>query len=225
MEKEVLFLHMPKCAGSSMKRVFQEFYRENFKTDYNNFFRIPQKSRFKEIALELSKNPHIPQKNTMIYGHYFPIKYINKCQYQNNTKQILITFLRDPLERLASHYAYWSKGDFSSSHNYIRQKMKKEEWDFERFARSKEMRNFYAQFLFQVPINRFDFIGIHENIKNDWPRLCNFLGVQSTELTHENISNSTDIINNISQKTKEKIRSFHSEDYFIYNYARSKSIE
>ena len=96
--------------------------------------------------------------------------------------------------------------------------MIKENWCFERFALSEEMKNFYSQYLSQVSISMFDFIGAHEHLPRDWSRLCSFLGIACHKLPQAN-SSPNQIVNNLSTDAFESIRNFHADDYLIYDYA------
>ena len=224
-QRSVLFLHMPKCAGSSMKSVFQSIYGANFKEDYDSFFKIPRPERYKAIATAttISKRENSGIIGGMTYGHFFPIKYLANLSSNQRKNIILATFLRDPLDRLASHYAFWTR--MNQSQHYLWKKMRQENWSFTRFALSLEMKDFYSQHFFQVPIKSFDFIGICENIDRDWMRLCELLKIKSQELPHINKSSSKSILSKIPEELKSEIRDFHAEDYFIYETALTKSLD
>ena len=46
------------------------------------------------------------KKIKCIHGHFLPSKYID---LKNNKNVVFVTWLRDPLERLGSHYNYWKR--------------------------------------------------------------------------------------------------------------------
>jgi hypothetical protein len=212
---------MPKCAGSSMKSVLHSNFKGNWISDYNSFFKTPKPSR-DLLIYDLIKSP-IPSipKDAFVFGHFFPVKYIGNSVISKEEVK-LITFLRDPVERLSSHYAFWKSGDFSD--HYLWRTMIKENWSFARFALSQEMRNFYSQYLTQVPISYFDFVGIHENIEKDWRRLCDYLKIKRQSLPITNTSKSDDIKSKIDSALLKDIKEFHSEDYLVYNYFASQII-
>ena len=209
MDKKVLFLHMPKCAGTSMKGVFQKHFKEEFKLDNENLFKFQIKERIAKIE-EFIKDPE-PIEKKFTFGHFFPIKYFGS--YGKEKDVFLTTFLRDPISRLASHYSFWKT--LSISH-YLQKKMTMENWSFEEFALSEEMRNFYSQYMFQTPLSEFNYIGIHEDMENSWKIISKILNI-NCELPKLNSSNSERI--KISNSLKEKIKEFHAEDYLIYNHA------
>jgi hypothetical protein len=211
---------MPKCAGSSMKEVFRKFYGDKLKEDYDSYCRLPREKRFTQIELEMRKNC-VGFEGKMVFGHFYPYKYLYNISAASRDKYFLVSFLRDPLQRLISHYVYWKRGQFCK--NYVWRRMVREQWSFRRFALSQEMQNFYSQYLFQVPISSFDFIGVHENLTHDWARLCRFLGIPKNELPFRNASNSEKEFPIISESLRQEIRAFHSEDYFLYGCALEQS--
>ena len=219
---KTLFLHMPKCAGSSMRKVLKERFKENYVKDYQTFHRLTKEEQFKSI-LDSLESPKEVKKDAFVFGHFYPVKYLGKNNFKKNDFR-LITFLREPLERLASHYSFWTN---SKKDHYLWRKMTKEKWNFKQFCLSKEMKNFYSQYLIHVPISSFDFIGTQENINKDWERLCKFLEIEFVELPKINETPNKifrgllkktpkQIHKNLSDQDKEEIEEFHSQDVNLY---------
>ena len=217
IDKKVIFLHMPKCAGSSMKTILRSVYGNSYAEDYCSYCKFPRAERFKMISLD-SYEPDDNDNSGMIFGHFYPFKYFHFSHAKPKTNRVFVTFLRDPLERLASHYAYWKMPRRVVNHYLLRQ-MIQEEWSFLDFAFAEEMKNFYSQYLFQVPVDAFDFIGIHENLESEWRELCHFLEIGHRVLPKIRKSDSANILSRLSETVRSEIRDFHSEDYFIYDYA------
>ena len=225
---KTLFLHMPKCAGSSMRKILKQKFKENYVKDYQSFYKSPKEEQ-NRLILKYIESPKKVKKNSFVFGHFYPVKYLGK----NNLKKKefrLITFLRDPLERLASHYSFWT---YSKKDHYLWRKMNNENWTFKEFCLSNEMKNFYSQYLIHVPISKFDFVGTQENIKQDWERLCKFLEIEFVELPKIN-ETPNQIIRNLLKKTpkqlikklslqdKQEIEEFHSLDIELYKKIRDK---
>lgn len=215
--QEIIFVHMPKCAGSSMKTILKDNFGKEYREDYESFCRIPQKERFQAIATEINNGKNYERKTGIVFGHFYPMKYAESYYPPSDIKRVFATFLRDPAERLMSHYAYWKRTDYPN--HFLWRQMDRENWSFAEFALSAEMKNFYSQYFFQFPIHQFDFIGIHENIERDWKKLCDFLGIRHRELPNKNKSDSQSIATQIDRGLLVEIQNFHSEDYFLYNYA------
>lgn len=207
-----LFVHMPKCAGTSVLNLLEASVSNNLIKDYDSCFKIPFEPREQKINEFLNTNNTVANEK-IVYGHFFPIKYLANS-IENTT---LVTILRDPIARLQSHYKYWNSGDFSD--HYLWRKMKQENWTFEDFALSSEMQNIYAQHFTRINLNDFSFIGVYENLDYS-VKLC-FEALEiplNIEIPRLNIS-ETKIDINLNNDLVNQIKKFHSDDYEIYNYA------
>lgn len=212
-----LFLHIPKCAGTSVLAMLIATIPDHLEKDDDSFFQIPRPQRNQVLLKSLLSPTEIPT-DKVVYGHFFPVKYIGTAK-QHDFR--LVTILRDPIARLQSHYKYWSSIENASDH-YLWRKMKTENWTFEDFAFSEEMRNFYAQYFSQISLGNFAFIGLHENLKHSVYRCFAELGLQyktDAEVPEVNItvsSHNTDL----DTETINRLRDYHSEDYLIYEFAK-----
>ena len=225
---KTLFLHMPKCAGSSMRKILKQKFKENYVKDYQSFHKSTKEEQNK-LILDSIESPKKVKKDSFVFGHFYPVKYLGKNNF-NKKEFRLITFLREPLERLASHYSFWTN---SKKDHYLWTKMTKENWTFKEFCLSEEMKNFYSQYLIHVPISNFDFVGTQENIKQDWERLCKFLEIEFVELPKINETPNQiirtlfkktpkEILKKLSDQDKQEIEEFHSLDVDLYKKIRDK---
>lgn len=223
----LISLHTPKSGGTSFKQLLEDYYKIRFLGDYsdkpiNTEFeeRIKRVKNFDRKYKFYLKNYYKLKGIECIHGHFLPYKYRESLQ-DDQTK--FITWLRDPLERLASHYHYWMRSYRQGHSGKLHQKVIKEEWDFKKFCFSKEMKNFYTQFLWEFPIENFDFIGITENFDED----CNFfakefLGKKEIIIPQRN-KNPETVRSYYNDKVMyDELKKFHSLDYELYNYALSK---
>lgn len=206
---------MPKCAGTSVLNLLEASVNDNLIKDYDSCFKIPFDSREQKIN-EFFNNNNTVANEKIVYGHFFPIKYLANST-ENTT---LVTILRDPIARLQSHYKYWNSGDFSD--HYLWRKMKQENWTFEDFALSSEMQNIYAQYFTKITLENFSFIGIYENLNYSVRRCFEELDLPLTNnIPHLNISEKKININ-INDDLVSKIKKYHSDDFEIYNFAINK---
>lgn len=217
-------LHTPKAGGSSFKKILETHFESNFLDDYkdkpiNKSFKIRKQDVLKfRFKLRLYNKYYYTFKNVKcIHGHFMPYKY----DYYLDKKNIkFITWLRDPIDRLASHYYYWLRSYNKKNSAKLHRKIIEENWSFEKFAFSIEMKNIYCQFLWRFPIDNFDFIGIVEYFNEDVNFFCEkYLkkNIISVPTKNQNLNKTDSYYQNIS--FINELKQFHSEDYKLYHRA------
>lgn len=223
----LISLHTPKSGGTSFKIFLETHYGNRLKLDYNDKpinteieERIKNAKNFNKKYKIYLKNYYKLKGIECIHGHFLPYKYKESL---NDDKTRFITWLRDPLERLASHYYYWKRAYRQGKSGELHQKVIEEEWDFKRFCFSNEMKNFYTQFLWEFPIENFNFIGLTEHFDEDCSFFAKeFLGEHNIIIPQSNINPE-----NVKSYYKDKImynelKDFHSLDYKLYDFALNK---
>jgi len=93
MSEKIIFLHIPKCAGTTFNKILAKQYGSNI--------------QFKKVlALKPSPIPSSEEKDnfSVFAGHY---SYGLHKYFDSKTKYI--TFFRDPVTRIISHYKYVSR--------------------------------------------------------------------------------------------------------------------
>jgi len=101
MQQILIFLHIPKAGGNTLKSILNEQYREDERLriyTYPHFSKDKGIERLKKLSIEEKS------KLKLIYGHFaFGIhKYLSaEAKY--------ITFLRNPVDRIISHFYYVKK--------------------------------------------------------------------------------------------------------------------
>lgn len=216
----IISLHTPKAGGSSFKILLKNHFKDTFKEDYDDMpintpvierqlraetFRKNFKT-FKRYLLEI--------KGTgCIHGHFLPYKYSPLIGKKNT---VFITWMRDPLERLASHYYYWQRTYDKNISGSLHKIVIEDKWTFEEFCFSTEMKNFYHQFLWQFPIENFSFIGITEHFTADMEYFAEeFLGVKNIKIPKVNINPKPSIYFS-DDSLVGKLKEFHNKDYELY---------
>jgi hypothetical protein len=96
-----------------------------------------------------------------IHGHFLPLKYLALSATLPCT---FVTWLREPLARLVSHYHYWQRSYDPTSEltSALHRRVIEEGWSLEQFCLAPELRNVYSEFLWGFPPECLDFIGITE---------------------------------------------------------------
>lgn len=213
-----LFLHMPKCAGTTIKNWLSLNMSSAVRFDYESYFKIPRLERNTSILKKLNE-PESGDRDKIIFGHFFPIKYFG-TQKPKNCK--LVTIIRDPIDRIFSHYRYWSSGSFPD--HYLWRIMIEKRWSLEEFAFCDEMQNFYSQHLIQVPLGSFDYVGLFEDFEKSASRCFEVLGIDQANgigLQKVNISKGV-TLETLDGNVLKKLKQHHADDYLIYEYVRER---
>jgi hypothetical protein len=159
---------MPKTAGLSFRATLEEHFGDAFSYDYADYplAHQPLERHRKVLQAGLEVLGRDFEGVECIHGHFLPLKYllladVRDCRY--------VTWMREPLARLVSHYHYWQRSydpesDLTSP---LHRRVVEEAWSLERFCLSPELRDVYTQYLWGFPLQRFDFIGITEHYEDD----------------------------------------------------------
>src|SRR5690554_3573739 len=154
--KMIISLHTPKAGGSSFKVLLEEHFKNRFFGDYsdlpintNEFKRKADVIRFDKKFRLYKKYIYQFKRIECIHGHFLPYKYSSLL---DDPEVIFITWLRDPLERMASHYFYWQRAYNKNKSIDLQKRVIEEKWSLEKFCFSNEMKNFYNQFLWNFPL-------------------------------------------------------------------------
>lgn len=213
----IISTHIPKVAGTSFAQSLKSAYGKGYISDYRDMNLItdfPKFASLKSRVLGL-----LPQSNNMavIHGHFLPVKY-KYLVNDNNAK--FITWVREPSERLLSHYNFWCSPPTHQNISLLRKKMLTEKWTFEDFYSNKKIINLNSKYFNGFNIERFNFIGIMEQYDEEIVRLTHILN-KSIEPVVKNVTKSKSI-NIVTDKQRRDIQTLHNEDYEIYEFACQK---
>lgn len=219
----ILSVHMPKTAGTTFRQILVDIYGSQIFFDYCDQYNFvdPQKPSLVTQVGRLVRSGRFKQfrfsprsSDRCIHGHFRASKYLPRY---NDAK--LITWLRDPVERVASHYYHWLR--HPDPYHSLSRKLNVEKLSLEDFARLEPMQNLQYRYLDGVPIERFGFVGVQEHLEAMLPRLFSFLEAPSVTLKTKNV-NQEKALNKryeLSSETRALIESLNHKDRDIYNYA------
>lgn len=158
-------LHLPKTAGSSFATALRQHYQERLHEDYGMLPMQLPRGRREWQAVRDGLAQRVPAGAAAIHGHFLPVKY----RWPLRGRRVAwITWLRDPVERLLSHYHFWTRDyDGSDPAQSLRNRVLAEGWSLERFCLGPELRNLYRQYLWGFDPRRFAFIGLTEHYATD----------------------------------------------------------
>lgn len=212
----IISLHMPKTAGTSLAKVLQTRFGPRLLLDYGDWpINTPVVTRHQKALSDAIRNKTADfSGHDCIHGHFLPTKYL---PLQASGRAIFVTWLRDPLERMVSHYNGWLRNLNPAPAAVLHREVLQDEWTLEQFCFSEELQNFYAQFLWSFPVSCFDFIGITENFSEDLGFFTRrYLDTKLVETPHANqapVKTAPALLTNAFRKQFED---FHAEDYRIY---------
>jgi len=151
--KKCFFVHVPKTAGICFKINLQKFYEES-------------------RSLHVYLPEHLEGKSIddydLVTGHIQPMK------DDLSDDRLLVTWLRNPVDRLVSQYFYFNHYNTSNSDSESNQQYHSTV-DISRFyekieehTSKEENRNIiYKDYFYYLDIDDFDFIGVYEDFHND----------------------------------------------------------
>lgn len=166
-EPLLVSLHLPKTAGTSFRLALEAHYGDRLVQDYAMLPMQLGRGRREWRAVctaAAARRPLAPGVHA-VHGHFLPIKYRlallgRRARY--------ITWLRDPVERVLSHYHFWRRDyDGADPAQPMRNRVLREDWSLERFCLGPELRNLYGQYLCGFGLRNFAFIGITEHYADD----------------------------------------------------------
>ena len=160
-------LHLPKTAGTSFATSLASAFGGGYRADYDD---LPMQAprwgrRLQAIRAGGALRGSLPPAVRCVHGHFLPLKYRLAL---GRRPARYITWLRDPVERVVSHYHFWRRDyDGADPAQPLRNRMLHEQWSLERFALGPELRNVYSEYLWGFPVTAFAFIGITERYAAD----------------------------------------------------------
>ncbi|GAB3030674.1 hypothetical protein GCM10027285_11670 [Oleiagrimonas citrea] len=215
-----LFLHMPKCAGSSVKKMLLECAGDRVVIDNDTLFALPPADR-NTVIEAAAEQPALPPPGKIVYGHFYPVKYLGGGMKPASAGDDfrMVTILRDPLERMVSHYRFWQTHEHPENH--VWSLMHAGAWSFETFALGAPMQNFYAQYLTRISLEQFTYIGILENFPVSVEKCMRVMGVshESCEIPVENRTRNGIAYPSFNDDFIDRFVKHHAEDYAIYLHA------
>lgn len=164
----LISVHLPKTAGISFGSALDRHFDGNVLRDYaDRSLNVSTFQRNWKTLKRSVKNVGAGQKLAhldCIHGHFMPLKY--RFLPVAEEKQFVV-WLRDPVERIASHYYFWLRDYEPTKSGALRRRVVEEGWSLERFCLGPELQNFYSKFFWGFPFSRFSFVGITEFYEED----------------------------------------------------------
>ena len=215
-ELELISLHIPKTAGTSFYQILQDQYgKEAVK-------RIDIVGGRLEVNQQELVNPKTLAHCRVIHGH-FRMDDLKTWFEADWSAAQLITWLREPSERVISNY-YYLAGVLDQCVDKTRfpNLLPKMQRTLIEYARYEKARNRMTGFLRGLTVDDFDFMGLTNNFNKDVKRLADQLGWEKeVSLYHHNETRKKD--RQIPAEVLEEIKTLNREDYNLYDRAKAKT--
>ncbi len=136
------------------------------------------------------------------------------------TNATCITWIRDPIERLASHYNYWKRTYDPATARPLHRRCIEEGWSLERFYFSPEIQNLYTQYLWGFSLQRFDFVGVFEHREEDYRYFQEQILQEPLPMYAENVNPYRSERKYVTDPVmRKRLEIFHSGDMELYYLA------
>jgi hypothetical protein len=207
MRRDIVFVHIPKTAGTSLRSLFEQVGRDH--TVLRDYAEAPDTTPalFKLVykdkkLLDFRKHFDRPASGILLSGHFPAERY---WDYFN--AESFVTFVRHPVDRVISEYVHFvnHKGWTGTLEEFVR----------------KHGRNVQARFLKHVDLDEFGFIGFSEDFEATLPALGEYLGV-NLPMRRTNVGNYATVAPALreGEKNRAMIAELNAEDMALYERLR-----
>jgi hypothetical protein len=149
----IVSVHVPKTGGVTFREALEGLAEGHLVLDYDDRPLAPR-SLVRSLRERL-RRVELPPGTRVVHGHFVASKY-----HRRYPGARFVTWFRDPIERLASHYHYWLREP--DPKNPTCRRLLEERLTLEQFGALPEMRDVHARFLGGVPVEAFAFVGLTE---------------------------------------------------------------
>jgi len=219
----IISIHIGKTAGSSFLATLENHFGNKLLKDYNDFGvkKISAtSSRYEKYKAILKASVDLAEKDwskiECIHGHTLPLKYL-LMGYKRQAKFVI--WLRNPVDRLFSHYYYWKRSYDPKISDDLHRKVIEENWTIERFCLAPEFQNLYSGNIWGFPLEYFSFIGITEYYEDDLAYFARNFLKSEVEAKKVNVGDNEGKPYVIDESLRNKIESFHEQDMALYQRA------
>jgi hypothetical protein len=161
---KLLFVHVPKCGGSSIREAVRRQFGERLFVDDD----APADPT---SLMNIDPDGFLERYHGGTYDFLMGVEAVTGHlwirKYDPVKADIRAVILRHPVERTISHYFYWRK--LGRPEQPLRKHLLTAELDIVRFARLPIIRWFYTrQFFRDTDMGVFDYVGNYSDLEKDW---------------------------------------------------------
>jgi hypothetical protein len=173
LDMDLISLHVPKCAGTSLREALVGAFGED-QIHFDNDDRLldpksPVNVDRQGFLREFNSNRDaILSGKRVVHGHFCMSKY-------KGVKGPRVTILREPVDRLISHYLFWKH--LPPHGHSLHDRFLAEQPSLAEFARVPGLRHFYRDILFRdIDMKVFDLVGCVERMNETIAGLGRLIG-------------------------------------------------
>ena len=219
-EHRFIFIHIPKCAGTSIEQVFGHLDSHRgrggqdhrslrmLQPSFSNLHRLHERGNLFEVGRRFKHHlsPNVSNPNNKIQ--------VSPRQYQDYFK---FTIVRNPWARAYSWYR-----------NYIRDPLHKgaagqSDISFHEFLHQHAGRGMLRSQLYWITDYTgrvdMDYIGRFENLNADFGTICNKIGIETPDLPHKTKGDGADYRDAYDQANRDLISTIYQEEIKLFDYA------
>ena len=207
---ELIFIHIHKTGGKSMSQVFEDVYGKSSTFRLNqNVFRGLKPS-------EVNLRTLIPARTNVLSGH-LPFPYLRQLVVEDKPR--LVTWLRDPIERVISNY-YWRLNlDRSKA---VADEIAYTDMTLDEYIHIPKNQNRMSTFLEGLVLTDLFFIGFLESHDQDMEALAKKLNWGNVPDIHTNINPTfKKVPREVSAEMRLEIERLNALDIALYQEAQS----
>jgi len=215
---ELISIHVPKTAGSSFFRILKQVYGKE------SVLRLNTMNLTEDQLDKISLDPKNQDLQRVIHGH---LKISLLDQIIQDDQPRIITWLRDPVERVISNYFFSMQRVREGK--ALERKSSTIDFSLLDYASLEENRNRASQLLDNRKLYELFFVGIYEQYEKDIDILGKLLDWPlNIQIPHHKVG--SDFIGNndcktqykdITKEMREEIAELNELDVILYNEARS----
>ncbi|MGH7197863.1 MAG: sulfotransferase family 2 domain-containing protein [Candidatus Omnitrophota bacterium] len=210
---ELISLHIPKTAGTSFRNILKSVYGEKAIVRVD----IPLEGERASHEKAVQGPERLPKETRVLHGH-FRAKDL-ACHYRLGAGTPVITWMRDPVERVLSNFFYLQKilrGIVQEEKKNVNLLNKMEKTLLE-YARAEIARNRMAKLLEGTRLGDLLFVGVREHFSEDLADLARVLGWKTfPEFRH---NDSEEQRPPVDAALRDEIRRLNEGDAALYEEA------
>ncbi|NBC07875.1 MAG: sulfotransferase family 2 domain-containing protein [Bacteroidetes bacterium] len=204
----LLSMHIPKTAGLAFREILYQQYGPTRVLAINQYGLLRQGQTLSH---------HFRKRHRVIHGH-LPYTYLKPL---HGPDTMIITWLRDPAQRVVSNYYYSITHEFPKR---LRENPDRKMMNLEEFIERPKRQNVMSRFLEGIELEDLDFFGFQEDFVDGLDRLAEQVGWTLTAQDRTRRVNDNRQVKakypTPSPETLRRIRQLNQADIELYERAR-----